>query len=80
MTTPNLGTVIFNGKEEGELYAVEPVSGIMLAEYDPSDHTSSTVGSLTSPAIGANGVVYVSVRGRFGNSAVNGHVQAVAYD
>ena len=80
ITTANLGTVIFNGKEEGELYAVDPTSGIMLAEYDPSDATPQAVGSLTSPAIGANGVVYVGVRGRFGNSAVNGHVQAVAYD
>ena len=71
VTTANLGTVIFNRKEEGELYAVDPASGSVLAEYDPSDDTSSAVGSLTSPAIGANGVVYVGVRGRFGNSAVS---------
>lgn len=79
VTTANLGTVIFNAKEEGELYAVDPASGSVLAEYDPSDVTSSAVGSLTSPAIGANGVVYVGVLGRFGNSAVNGHVQAIQY-
>ncbi len=61
MTTANLGTVIFNGKEECKLYAVEPVSGIMLAEYDPSDATPLAVGSLTSPAIGANGWVFAGV-------------------
>ena len=40
VTTANLGTVIFNAKEEGELYAVDPASGSVLAEYDPSDVTS----------------------------------------
>ena len=80
VTTANVGTLIFNAKEEGALYAIDPASGAVLASYDPSDDVPEAVGGINSPAIGANGTVYFGVRGRFGNDAVNGHYFAVTYD
>ena len=80
VTTANVGTLIFNAKEEGALYAVDPATGAVLASYDPSDDVPEAVGGINSPAIGANGAIYVGVRGRFGNNAVNGHYFAVTYD
>lgn len=80
VTTANLGTLLFNAKEEGKLYAVDPSTGTVLAEYDPSDDVPSAVGGINSPAIGANGVVYFGVRGRYGANAINGHYFAVTYD
>ncbi len=62
------------------LYAVDPASGAVLASYDPSDDMPEAIGSLNSPAIGANGTVYFGVRGRFGNNPVNGQYFAVTYD
>ena len=80
VTTANLGTALFNGRAAGDLYAVDPASGQTLARYDPSRDDPQAVGSLTSPAIGANGTVYVGVRGRFGSRGINGRVLAVDYD
>jgi len=80
VTTANAGTPLFNAKVEGRLYAVDPATGTVLASYDPSDDVTTAVGSLNSPAIGADGTVYFGVRGRFGNNAVNGHYFAVTYD
>ncbi|NNF57474.1 MAG: PQQ-like beta-propeller repeat protein [Rhodothermaceae bacterium] len=79
-TTANLGTPFHNGRTAGELYAVDPTSGAVLALYDPSDDDAQAVGSLNSPAIGANGTIYVGVRGRYGQNAINGRVLAVDYD
>ncbi len=67
-------------KEEGLLYAVDPASGAVLASYDPSDDVPEAIGSLNSPAIGANGTVYFGVRGRFGNNPVSGQYFAVTYE
>ena len=78
VTTTNLR--VLNAKEEGALYAVDPASGAVLASYDPSDDVPEAIGSLNSPAIGANGTVYFGVRGRFGNNPVNGQYFAVTYD
>ncbi len=78
VTTAN--TSLFNAKEEGALYAVDPASGAVLASYDPSDDVPEAIGGINSPAIGADGTVYFGVRGRFGNDAVNGHYFAVTYD
>ena len=80
MTTANLGTPLFNTREAGDLYALDLSTGAILARYDPSDDDPAAVGSLTSPAIGANGTIYVGVRGRFGPRGVNGRVLAVDYD
>ena len=79
-TTANLGTPFHNGRAAGELYAVEPATGTLLATYDPSDDDAQAVGSLTSPAIGANGTVYVGVRGRYGQNSINGRVLALDYE
>lgn len=79
-TTSNAGTVLFNAKEEGTLYAIDPATGITLASYDPSDDVPGAVGGINSPAIGANGTVYIGVRGRFGDDAANGYYMAVDYD
>ena len=78
VTTAN--TSLFNAKEEGALYAIDPASGAVLARYDPSDDVPGAVGGINSPAIGANGTVYFGVRGRFGTDAVNGQYFAVTYD
>lgn len=80
VTTANLGTPLFNGRAEGDLYAVDPASGTLLARYDPSRDDPEAVGSLTSPAIGANGTVYVGVRGRYGANGIDGRILAVDYD
>ena len=79
-TTANLGTALFNTKEEGALYAVEPLTGRVVASYDPSDDVGTAVGSVNSPAIDANGAIYFGVRGRFGNAPVNGYYFGVTYD
>ncbi len=78
VATANLRT--FNQKQEGELHTVDPATGAVLASYDPSDDVPAAIGSLNSPAIGADGTVYFGVRGRFGNNPVNGHYFAVTYD
>ena len=80
VATANLGTPLFNAKVEGQLYALDPDTGTILASYDPSDDVPSAVGGINSPAIGANGTVYFGVRGRYGGNAVNGHYFAVDYD
>lgn len=80
VSTANLGTPLFNAKVEGQLYAIDPDTGTILASYDPSDDVPSAVGGINSPAIGANGTVYFGVRGRFGNNAINGRYFAVDYD
>ena len=80
VTTANPGTLLFNAREEGTLYAIDPATGTVLASYDPSDDVPEAVGGLNSPAIGADGTVYFGVRGRFGNDAVDGHYFAVTYD
>lgn len=80
VTTANLGTGLFNARAAGDLYAVDPASGQTLARYDPSRDDPQAVGSLTSPAIGANGTVYVGVRGRFDPNGIDGRVLAVDYD
>ena len=80
VTTANLGTPLFNAKVEGELYAVDPENGVVLASYDPSDEVDAAVGSLNSPAIDASGTIYFGVRGRYGSNPINGYYFAVAYD
>ena len=80
VTTANLGTPIFNAKVEGELYAVRLSDGLILGNYDPSDDVPGAIGSINSPAIGADGVIYFGVRGRFGDNSVNGHYFGVRYD
>lgn len=83
VTTSIVRNPLFNRYEEGKLYAVDPATGQVLAAYDPSDDVPSAVGSLNSPALGADGVIYFGVRGKFeqgNNSAINGHVFAVEYD
>lgn len=80
VTTTNLGTPLFNAKEEGALYAVDPATGAVLASYDPSDDVPEAIGGINSPAIGADGTIYFGARGRYGNNAVNGHYFAVTYD
>ena len=80
VTTANLGTPLFNAKVEGELYAVDPESGDVLASYDPSDDVEMAVGSLNSPAIDASGTIYFGVRGRYGSNPINGYYFAVTYD
>jgi len=72
-----------NHLEEGKLYAVDPATGQILAAYDPSIDVPSAVGSLNSPALGADGVIYFGVRGKFeqgNNPSVNGQVFAVDYN
>ncbi len=80
ITTANIGGPLWNGKEEGELYALDLQTGAVLGNYDPSDDVPAAVGGVTSPAIGADGVVYFGVRGRYGNNAVNGHYFGVTFD
>ncbi|MCG8608051.1 T9SS type A sorting domain-containing protein [bacterium] len=72
-----------NNKEEGSLFALDPSSGEILAQYDPSDDVPAAVGGLNSPAIGADGIIYVGVRGKFEQALVepvNGHVFALQFD
>ena len=78
VTTSNLRT--FNRKVEGTLYAIDSVTGAVLASYDPSDDVPEAVGGITSPAIGADGVVYFGVRGRFGSDPIPGRYFGVTYD
>ena len=78
VTTAN--TSLFNAKEEGSLYAIEPATGAVMASYDPSDDIPEAIGGINSPAIGADGTIYFGVRGRFGDDAVDGHYFAVTYD
>jgi len=83
VTTSILRGVTTNHLEEGKLYAVDPATGQVLASYDPSNDVPAAVGSLNSPAIGADGIIYFGVRGKFAqgsNPAVNGHVFAVDYN
>jgi len=83
VTTSILRGVTTNHLEEGKLYAVDPATGQVLASYDPSNDVPAAVGSLNSPAVGADGIIYFGVRGKFaqgGNPSVNGHVFAVEYD
>jgi outer membrane protein assembly factor BamB len=80
VTTANLGTALFNGRVEGQLHAVDPTSGDVLASYDPSDDVESAVGSLNSPAIDAAGTIYFGVRGRYGANPINGYYFAVNFD
>lgn len=79
-TTANVGGPLWNAKTEGELYAIDTADGSVLANYDPSDDIPSAVGGITSPAIGADGIVYFGVRGRYGNNAVNGHYFGVQFN
>ena len=79
-TTANLGTTLFNTRETGGLYALDLSTGAELASYDPSDDVPEAIGGLNSPAIGADGTVYIGVRGRFGDDAVPGQAMAVTYD
>lgn len=80
VTTANQGTPLFNAKEEGMLYAVDPATGATLGSYDPSDDVPEAVGGINSPAIGADGTIYFGVRGRYGDNARDGHYFAVRYD
>ncbi len=84
VTTANNGALFSNFKEEGQLYAVHPATGTVLAAYDPSDDVPEAVGSINSPAIGADGIVYFGVRGHyvgpFASTPVDGQVFAVTYD
>lgn len=84
ITTANNGSLFSNFKEEGQLYALDPATGMVLAAYDPSDDVPEAVGSINSPAIGADGIVYFGVRGHyvgpFAATAVDGQVFAVTYD
>ncbi|MEO0557616.1 MAG: PQQ-binding-like beta-propeller repeat protein [Bacteroidota bacterium] len=79
-TTANLGTAFFNAVEAGGLYALDLDTGAELASYDPSDDVPEAIGGLNSPAIGADGMVYIGVRGRFGDDAVPGQAMGVRYD
>jgi outer membrane protein assembly factor BamB len=83
VTTSIVRGISTNHLEEGKLYALDPTTGQILAAYDPSNDVPSAVGSLNSPAIGADGVIYFGVRGKFAQGTtqpVNGHVFAVEYD
>jgi hypothetical protein len=83
VTTSIVRGVTTNHLEEGKLYAIDPATGQVLAFYDPSSNVPAAVGSLNSPAVGADGIIYFGVRGKFaqgGNPAVNGHVFAVDYN
>jgi outer membrane protein assembly factor BamB len=84
VTTANNGALFSNFKEEGQLYAVDPATGTVLAAYDPSDDVPEAIGSINSPAIGADGIVYFGVRGHyvgpFASTPVDGQVFAVTYD
>ncbi|GAB5536076.1 MAG: hypothetical protein Rubg2KO_23250 [Rubricoccaceae bacterium] len=79
-TTANLGTTLFNTLETGALYALDLGTGAELASYDPSDDVPEAVGGLNSPAIGADGMVYIGVRGRFGDDAIPGQAMGVRYN
>jgi len=79
-TTANVGTTLFNTLETGQLYALDLTTGAELASYDPSDDAPAAVGGINSPAIGADGTVYIGVRGRFGDDAVSGQAMAVSYN
>ena len=50
VTTANVRRL--NAKEDGMLHAVDPASGAVLANYDPSDDVPEVIGSINSPAIG----------------------------
>ncbi len=72
-----------NNREAGALHAVAADDGQLLASYDPSDDVPAAVGGLNSPAIGADGTIYVGVRGKFKAALVepvNGHVFAINYN
>lgn len=77
------GVLLPNQKDEGSLFAVDKETGTVAAVYDPSEDVPSAVGGLNSPAIGADGLIYFGVRGKFETNtvqAVNGHVFAVEYN
>lgn len=80
VTTANQGTPLFNAKEDGMLYAVDPATGETLGSYDPSDEVPEAVGGINSPAIGADGTIYFGVRGRYGADEVAGQYFAVSFD
>ena len=82
-TTANVGSTLTNALESGRLYAIDPATGSVLANYDPSDDDARAVGGLNSPAIGADGTIYFGVRGRFhvgATEARKGHYFAIRYD
>ena len=84
VTTANFGTPLANFKQEGKVYALAPATGSVLASYDPSDDVPAAQGGINSPAIGADGTVYVGVRGRYRGvfvpELVNGHYFALDFN
>lgn len=66
----------------GALFAMRPSDGAVLHSFDPAAATPPAIGGLTAPTIGANGLVYVGVRGKHPNgpdAGVNGRVLALSY-
>lgn len=84
VTTANFGTPFGNPKQEGKIYAISPTTGQVLASYDPSDDVPEAQGGINSPAIGADGTIYIGVRGRYKGlfvaERVNGHYFALDYN
>ncbi len=67
----------------GQLIAMSPATGAILGTFDPSTLATPAVGSLTGPSIGANGTIYVGVRGLHPTStsaAVNGRMVALTFN
>ncbi len=79
-TTANVSTLLNNGRTEGTLYAIDPDTGTLEASYDPSDDVPEAVGSLNSPAISSDGMLYFGVRGRAGGNGPKGQLFAVSYE
>ena len=64
----------------GALYRVDPATGRVLAEFDPSP---SGIGGMTAPVVDAAGTIFVGIRGthREGREAgVNGRMYALTPD
>lgn len=84
VTTSNSGSPLGNWKTEGEIHAIDPATGDLLASYDPSDDDPAMIGGLNSPAIDAEGKIFVGVRGHyrgpFAPEAAPGHYIALTYD
>lgn len=76
-TTTHVGR--FNG-DGGKLFAVEAATGKILGEFDAA--SVKGVGGVTPPTIGADGTVYVGIRGKgvmLGNQPVNGRMVAIRF-
>jgi outer membrane protein assembly factor BamB len=66
----------------GELFALNPATGAVLHGFDPAMMANPAIGGLTAPTIGADGLVYVGVRGKHptaAQAAVNGRMLALSY-